>query len=79
MSWLLGPKYIKHTLRWGSNAAAWRIARDPFLNLVRASFYFSQLKNDVVAVSIDVILVDSNEYVRLIWFKRRIVLPNKIS
>ena len=25
------------------------------------------------------ILVDSNEYVRLIWFKRRIVLPNKIA
>ena len=24
-------------------------------------------------------LVDSNEYVRLIWFKRRIVLPNKIA
>ena len=25
------------------------------------------------------ILVDSNEYVRLIWFKRRIVFPNKIA
>ena len=25
------------------------------------------------------ILVDSNEYVRLICFKRRIVLPNKIA
>ena len=25
------------------------------------------------------ILVDSNEYVRLIWFKRRVVLPNKIA
>ena len=25
------------------------------------------------------ILVDSNEYIRLIWFKRRIVLPNKIA
>ena len=25
------------------------------------------------------ILVDSNEYVRLIWFKRRNVLPNKIA
>ena len=25
------------------------------------------------------ILVDSNEYVRLIWFKRRIFLPNKIA
>ena len=25
------------------------------------------------------ILVDSNEYVRLIWFKRHIVLPNKIA
>ena len=25
------------------------------------------------------ILVDSNEYVRFIWFKRRIVLPNKIA
>ena len=25
------------------------------------------------------ILVDSNEYVPLIWFKRRIVLPNKIA
>ena len=25
------------------------------------------------------ILVDSNEYVRLIWFKHRIVLPNKIA
>ena len=25
------------------------------------------------------ILVDLNEYVRLIWFKRRIVLPNKIA
>ena len=25
------------------------------------------------------ILVDSNEYVRLIWLKRHIVLPNKIA
>ena len=25
------------------------------------------------------ILVDWNEYVRLIWFKRRIFLPNKIA
>ena len=25
------------------------------------------------------ILVDSNDYIRLIWFKRRIVLPNKIA
>ena len=25
------------------------------------------------------ILVDSNEYVRLIWFKRRIFFPNKIA
>ena len=25
------------------------------------------------------ILVDSNEYVLLIWFKRRIFLPNKIA
>ena len=24
-------------------------------------------------------LVDSNEYIQLIWFKRRIVLPNKIA
>ena len=29
--------------------------------------------------SLILILVDSNEYVRLIWFKRRIFLPNKIA
>ena len=30
-------------------------------------------------IKIILISVDSNEYVRLIWFKRRIVLPNKIA
>jgi len=31
------------------------------------------------ALNQTLILVDLNEYVRLIWFKRRIVLPNKIA
>ena len=66
-----------------NNKGKWKLFTDFFLGNHHATALFSGkawFKRRILhAPNQILILVDSNEYVRLIWFKRRIVLPNKIA
>ena len=51
-----------------------------YKHLLAIIAYYAWFKRRILhAPNQILILVDSNEYVRLIWFKRCIVLPNKIA
>ena len=69
-------KYINLIVDLCTNVFTW-LLNCRFLSVFTPKTWFK--RRILHAPNQILILVDTNEYVRLIWFKRRIVLPNKIA
>ena len=69
-------KYINLIVDLCTNVFTW-LLNSRFLSVFTPKAWFKRCI--LHAPNQILILVDTNEYVRLIWFKRHIVLPNKIA